>query len=125
MLAPRLLIADELSLGLAPVITQQVYETLGRVRDAGAALLIVEQHLDQALAMADEVVVLDTGETKFCGPVSELGEHASRFLGGDATAKSPSGRAPRPPVGGERRARRSEPLRAHPATGSDTLDSRE
>ena len=77
---PRLLIADELSLGLAPIVTEEVYRILGQVRAAGTALLIVEQHLDHALGIADQVVVLDTGETRFSGPAAELGDRASGFL---------------------------------------------
>ncbi len=46
---PRLLIADELSLGLAPIIVDEVYDTLAKIRDAGTTLLIVEQHVHHAL----------------------------------------------------------------------------
>ena len=67
VLRPRLLVADELSLGLAPLVTAEVYQTLRRVRDAGCALLIVEQHLDHALELADEVVVIRKGEVGFRG----------------------------------------------------------
>ena len=80
VLRPRLLIADELSLGLAPIMTQEVYRQLDAVRAAGSALLIVEQHLDHALGIADEVVVLEAGETTFVGPVAELGDRATGFL---------------------------------------------
>jgi len=69
---PRLLIADELSLGLAPIITNEVYLVLGRIREAGTALLVVEQHLDQALAIADEVVALDRGRVMFVGAPDDL-----------------------------------------------------
>jgi branched-chain amino acid transport system ATP-binding protein len=82
VLRPRLLIADELSLGLAPATTHDVYVRLEAVRKAGSALLIVEQHLDHAFGIADEVVVLDKGETRFFGPVSGLGDHATGFLTG-------------------------------------------
>ena len=67
VLRPRLLVADELSLGLAPLVTAEVYRTLERVRAAGCALLVVEQHLDHALALADEVVVIRKGEIAFTG----------------------------------------------------------
>ena len=80
VLEPRLLVADELSLGLAPIVTEDVYRTLGRVRASGTALLIVEQHLDHALAIADQVVVLDRGEISFTGPADELGDRATAFL---------------------------------------------
>ena len=78
---PRLLIADELSLGLAPIVVDEVYRTLATIRDAGTALLIVEQHVHHALAIADEAIVLTKGEVAFAGPVSELGDLQARLLG--------------------------------------------
>jgi branched-chain amino acid transport system ATP-binding protein len=77
---PRLLIADELSLGLAPIIVDEVYATLGRIRDSGTTLLIVEQHVSHALAVADDVIVLIKGEVSFYGPVAELGDLSERLL---------------------------------------------
>ena len=77
---PRLLIADELSLGLAPIITSEVYLVLERIHDAGTALLVVEQHLDQALAIADEVVVLDRGRVVFRGAPDEMPDGAGASL---------------------------------------------
>jgi branched-chain amino acid transport system ATP-binding protein len=59
---PRLLIADELSLGLAPIIIDDVYRTLETIRATGTTLLIVEQHVRHALAIADEAVLLTKGE---------------------------------------------------------------
>jgi branched-chain amino acid transport system ATP-binding protein len=84
---PRLLIADELSLGLAPIIVDEVYATLRRIRDSGTTLLIVEQHVGHALGIADDVIVLIKGEISFSGPVAELGDLSERLLtGGAATA---------------------------------------
>jgi branched-chain amino acid transport system ATP-binding protein len=83
---PRLLIADELSLGLAPIIVDEVYGTLERIRDAGTTLLIIEQHVHHALGLADDAIVLVKGEVAYSGPVSELGDLQARVLGGrDAT----------------------------------------
>ncbi len=83
---PRLLIADELSLGLAPIVVDEVYRTLERIRDAGTTLLIVEQHVQHALAIADDAIVLVKGEVAYSGPVSELGDLHARVLGvGDGT----------------------------------------
>ena len=79
---PRLLIADELSLGLAPIIVDEVYTTLRTIRDAGTPLLIVEQHVGHALAIADDVIVLLKGEVSFYGPVGELGDLSERLLSG-------------------------------------------
>jgi len=78
---PRLLIADELSLGLAPIIVDEVYSTLEQIRDAGTTLLIVEQHVHHALAIANDAIVLVKGEVAYSGPVSELGDLQARVLG--------------------------------------------
>jgi branched-chain amino acid transport system ATP-binding protein len=80
---PRLLIADELSLGLAPIVVDEVYRTLEQIRDSGTTLLIVEQHVHHALGIADDAIVLVKGEVAYCGPVAELGDLQSRVLGGD------------------------------------------
>lgn len=77
---PRLLIADELSLGLAPIVVDEVYETLARIRDAGTTLLIVEQHVSHALNLADAVVVLSKGEVQLSGPVDDLGDLSSQLF---------------------------------------------
>jgi branched-chain amino acid transport system ATP-binding protein len=79
---PRLLIADELSLGLAPIIVDEVYRTLETIRDAGTTVLIIEQHVHHALALADDAVVLVKGEVAYSGPVSELGDLQTHVLGG-------------------------------------------
>jgi len=80
VLRPPLLIADELSLGLAPVVTRDVYRVLAQVRDAGSSLLVVEQHLDHALELADHVVMLTQGEVTYSGPPSGLGDRSSSIL---------------------------------------------
>jgi branched-chain amino acid transport system ATP-binding protein len=77
---PKLLITDELSLGLAPVIIDEVYETLATIRAAGTALLIVEQHIRQALTLADHVVVMAKGRVSLSGRTEELGDIADQIL---------------------------------------------
>ncbi len=79
---PKLLITDELSLGLAPVIIDEVYETLVTIRDSGCALLIVEQHVHQALSLADDVVVLAKGRVVVQGAAGELGDVTERLMPG-------------------------------------------
>ncbi|MBL8774816.1 MAG: ABC transporter ATP-binding protein [Acidimicrobiales bacterium] len=78
---PALLIVDELSLGLAPIIVNEVYAMLGRIKAAGTTLLIVEQLVSHALGIADDVVLLTKGRTTFVGPVAELGDLDAHFLG--------------------------------------------
>lgn len=63
----RLLVADELSLGLAPVIVDQVYDGLRRINAAGTALLAVEQQVDRVLELASRAVVLEHGHVAYEG----------------------------------------------------------
>ena len=85
---PQLLICDELSLGLAPIVVEEVYRVLGTIRDAGTALLLVEQHVRHALELADEVVVLTKGEVVLRGSAAdlrdELGERLLPAVHGEA-----------------------------------------
>jgi len=83
---PRLLVADELSLGLAPLIVDEVYQTLGTIRDQGTTVLIIEQHVNHALALADHVVVLAKGEVTFAGRAGEVGDLNELLLTGAAGA---------------------------------------
>jgi len=68
---PKVLVADELSLGLAPRIIEQTYDSLVRLRAEGTALLVIEQHVSHALALCDQVVILDHGAVAWSGPTSE------------------------------------------------------
>ena len=69
---PRLLIVDELSLGLAPKIVAQLFDILRSINETGTAVLIVEQFVHMALANTDRAVVLAKGEVALEGPSSEL-----------------------------------------------------
>lgn len=82
---PRLLVVDELSLGLAPIIIEEVYQNLARLREKGVALIVVEQQVEHALVLADRVVVLSRGEVSYDGPVLPVEELASHFLPDTAT----------------------------------------
>ena len=64
---PRLLIADEISLGLAPVMIDAVYDGLHRINSSGTALLIVEQQVDRVLDIAGNAVVLEHGSVAYSG----------------------------------------------------------
>jgi len=79
---PRVLIADELSLGLAPIITSEVYLVLERILSTGTGVLVVEQHLEHALGIAHEVVALERGTVSFRGSPDQIDESASFFLSG-------------------------------------------
>jgi branched-chain amino acid transport system ATP-binding protein len=71
---PPLLIADELSLGLAPIIIDEVYATLAAIRSSGTAMLIIEQQVAHALEHCDRVVLLDHGRVRWEGPPAEAAD---------------------------------------------------
>jgi branched-chain amino acid transport system ATP-binding protein len=72
LLDPELILLDEPSVGLAPQIVQQVFDAIGRLRDAGKTLVIVEQNARKGLECADRGYVLDLGETRLEGPAASL-----------------------------------------------------
>jgi branched-chain amino acid transport system ATP-binding protein len=72
MAAPRLLLIDEPSLGLAPLIVRAMYSTLARLRESGVTVLVVEQNIHLALEVADRAYVLDTGRVSIEGSTAEL-----------------------------------------------------
>jgi branched-chain amino acid transport system ATP-binding protein len=80
---PAVVLVDEASLGLAPLLVDRVFETFQRIADAGPALLIVEQFVQRALAMADRVYLMDRGRIAFSGPADEVDgdEIMRRYLG--------------------------------------------
>ena len=69
---PRLLMLDEISLGLAPAVVRRVYQTLPEIRAAGTTVLVVEQDVSQALRVADHVHCLLAGRTVLTGRPAEL-----------------------------------------------------
>jgi branched-chain amino acid transport system ATP-binding protein len=75
MSRPRLLLADEVSLGLAPVITKQVFAHLQRLRDAGITVVVVEQNAHLLLKMADHVYVLRHGRVELQGSAQAMSSH--------------------------------------------------
>ena len=84
MARPKLLILDEPSLGLAPIAALDVFALIPRLRDAGVTILLVEQNVRQALAIADRGYVLESGRIILDGKAAELAEHellVSAYLG--------------------------------------------
>jgi branched-chain amino acid transport system ATP-binding protein len=71
---PEVVLLDEVSMGLAPIIVDEIFEFLRRLADAGAALLLVEQYVVRALRLADYVYVLTRGQVAFAGEPGELDE---------------------------------------------------
>jgi ABC-type branched-subunit amino acid transport system ATPase component/sugar phosphate permease len=83
---PEVLVIDELSLGLAPVMVQELLATVRELKAEGLTMIIVEQSLNVALAVADRAVFMEKGEIRFDGPAHELAERddlaRAVFLGG-------------------------------------------
>ncbi len=83
MANPRLLLLDEVSLGLAPVIVGQLYAALPRITEQGTTVLVVEQDVHQAMAVADRVQCLLEGRTVLEGPAGRIdpAELAAAYFG--------------------------------------------
>ncbi len=82
---PKLLLLDEPSMGLAPVLVDVIFETIERIREQGVTVLVVEQNALAALRIADYAYVLESGHLTLQGPASELIDDESltkAYLGG-------------------------------------------
>jgi branched-chain amino acid transport system ATP-binding protein len=77
---PKLLVVDELSLGLAPRIVDEVFKALREIRDSGTALLVVEQQVSRALGLAEHVVVLRKGRVAYDGSPDDLSDELTAEL---------------------------------------------
>jgi sulfate-transporting ATPase len=75
---PSVLLADELSLGLAPIIMRRLFHAIREAADRGAGVLLVEQYVDRALEIADRVYVLNRGQLVFEATANELREDPER-----------------------------------------------
>ena len=71
---PRVLLMDEPSEGLAPLIVAEVGRTIARLKAEGQSIVLVEQNVKLALELADEVAILNTGRIVFAGPAKEVGQ---------------------------------------------------
>jgi branched-chain amino acid transport system ATP-binding protein len=75
MSQPKLLLMDEPSMGLAPILVERNFEIIQQVHESGVAILVVEQNANVSLAIADRGYVLSTGRVVLEGPAAELREH--------------------------------------------------
>ena len=85
MSEPRLLLVDELSLGLMPKVVDECYAVLADLKDEGVAILLVEQNTERAMAAADRLCVLEAGRKVWEGTAAEArhsSEIAAAYLGG-------------------------------------------
>jgi len=69
---PRLLMLDEPSLGLAPLVVREIFRIIERLRETGTTILLIEQNARAAMAVADHAYVLETGSIALSGPAAEL-----------------------------------------------------
>ena len=83
--APKLLMLDEPSMGLAPVLVDMIFETITKIRDQGITILLIEQNAAAALDVADRAYVLESGTIKMSGKASDLAKDPAvtkAYLGG-------------------------------------------
>jgi branched-chain amino acid transport system ATP-binding protein len=94
---PALLLLDELSMGLAPIIIEELYEVVANVAREGVSILVVEQFAQTVLGVADEAVVMVHGEITGIGAPSDLAEQLSTAYLGSANhiASTPNGKSVR------------------------------
>jgi branched-chain amino acid transport system ATP-binding protein len=79
---PRLIIADEMSLGLAPIVAESVFRSLEEAARSGITIVLIEQFVHRALALADSCVILTRGRVGWSGPADEAGQEVlDRYLG--------------------------------------------
>jgi branched-chain amino acid transport system ATP-binding protein len=80
---PSLVLLDEVSMGLAPRLVDEIFDSLNQLAATGAALVVVEQYVQRALDLAGQVVVLNRGTVRYAGPAAELDESVlmSSYLG--------------------------------------------
>ncbi|MDT3439268.1 ABC transporter permease subunit [Pseudofrankia sp. BMG5.37] len=97
---PRLILIDELSLGLAPVVVSELMDAVRTFRDEGATVVLVEQSVNVALTIADEAYYMEKGEVRFHGPTAELLHRPdllrSVYMEGAATRGTTRGHAEQP-----------------------------
>jgi branched-chain amino acid transport system ATP-binding protein len=82
---PKLLMLDELSMGLAPIVVEDLYDAVGALARDGVTVVVVEQFAQFALKVAQQAVVMTGGRVVRSGPAADVGEHlAELYLGGQA-----------------------------------------
>jgi branched-chain amino acid transport system ATP-binding protein len=82
ILNPTLVVADEMSLGLAPLMVDAVFDGLTRAREAGVTIVLIEQFVHRALAFADDCVVISRGRAVWSGSAADAKDEVlSRYLG--------------------------------------------
>jgi branched-chain amino acid transport system ATP-binding protein len=92
---PRVVLLDEVSMGLAPKVVDEIFETIHNLAATGLSLVLVEQYVHRALELAHDVVLLDRGTVAFAGPADSLDQAAVLRgylgIGHDETSQVPTG----------------------------------
>ena len=83
---PTLIIADELSLGLAPIVADHVFEGLEHAREIGITVILIEQFIHRALELADRCAILSRGKVSWTGPSNDASDEVLKRYLGDAGA---------------------------------------
>jgi len=103
---PRLLLVDELTMGLAPLVVEELLDIVAEIHRGGATVVIVEQSVTTALRLAERAVFMEKGEVRFTGPTADLLDRPdilrAVYLQGTATQSRP-GRDSLPPSGTQSR----------------------
>ena len=115
---PKVFVADEPTLGLAPLAAAEVIRAIVELRDKGTAVLLVEENAENAVAVADRLIFMELGTITWAGPASSLDvdQLSAAYLGGDGGVRS--GGVSGGGVSGGRGGGRSAPVEAGSASGS-------
>jgi branched-chain amino acid transport system ATP-binding protein len=90
----RLLVVDELSLGLAPLIVDRVFESIRKIKELGVTIIVIEQFVERALNLADDCLILQHGAVSWRGSTAEArADISALYLGHDATGEAPVAQA--------------------------------
>jgi branched-chain amino acid transport system ATP-binding protein len=92
--SPKVVLLDEVSMGLAPILVSEVFTAIRRLASLGTTLLIVEQYVQRALEIADEVCLMDKGAVSFFGPPAALDQESlvGNYLSTHAEVSSAPGK---------------------------------
>jgi branched-chain amino acid transport system ATP-binding protein len=84
MTNPKLLVLDEATEGLAPIVREEIWKALTRLKDIGQSILVIDKHISKLLPIADRHYVVEKGRVVFCGTSAELESHPEvreRYIG--------------------------------------------
>ena len=85
---PTLMVVDELSLGLAPLIIDDIYAALQVAKDGGTTMVLIEQYVERALSFADDAIVLRRGVVAWAGPATGAAEEVAHSYMGDTAIEA-------------------------------------